>query len=75
MLARALVAANPERILWGSDWPRSDSSQVPNRKLTDIAPLYQIDDGNLINQFAAWVPNAQTRKTILVDNPQRLYGF
>jgi len=74
-LAQALVAANPRRILWGSDWPHPDSAAVAGRKTTDIAPLFQIDDGRVLNQLAVWAPDAGERKTILVDNPARLYGF
>ena len=74
-LAKALVAANSKRILWGTDWPHPDSSQVVGRQPTDIAPLYQIDDGRLFNQLAVWIPDPHLRKTILIDNPQRLYGF
>jgi predicted TIM-barrel fold metal-dependent hydrolase len=74
-LARALVAANAQRILWGTDWPHPDSAQVAGRKATDIAPLLQIDDGRVFNQLAIWAPDAAVRKTILVDNPARLYGF
>jgi predicted TIM-barrel fold metal-dependent hydrolase len=74
-LARALIAANAERIIWGTDWPHPDSSTVPGRKPTDVAPLFQIDDGRLFNQLPVWAPDAAIRKTILVDNPARLYGF
>jgi len=74
-LAQALIAANPERIVWGTDWPHPDSSMQPGRKATDLAPLYQIDDGRLFNQLPLWAPDAAIRKTILVDNPARLYGF
>jgi len=73
--ARALIAANPDRIVWGTDWPHPDSSRVEGRKPTDIAPLYQIDDGRLLNQLPVWAPDADVRKKILVDNPARLYGF
>ncbi|OAF11121.1 amidohydrolase family protein [Bradyrhizobium neotropicale] len=73
--ARALIAANPDRIVWGTDWPHPDSSRVEGRKATDIAPLYQIDDGRLLNQLPIWAPDADVRKKILVDNPARLYGF
>ncbi|MDE2379263.1 amidohydrolase family protein [Bradyrhizobium sp.] len=73
--AQALIAANADRIVWGTDWPHPDSSQVPGRKATDIAPLYQIDDGRLFNQLPVWAPDAAIRKKILVDNPARLYGF
>jgi predicted TIM-barrel fold metal-dependent hydrolase len=73
--AKALIAANPQRIVWGSDWPHPDSAQIPGRKTTDIAPLYQIDDGALLNQLPVWAPEASVRKTILVDTPAKLYGF
>ena len=73
--ARALIAANADRIVWGTDWPHPDSSRVEGRKATDVAPLYQIDDGRLLNQLPVWVPDAAIRKKILVDNPAQLYGF
>jgi predicted TIM-barrel fold metal-dependent hydrolase len=74
-LARALIAANSDRIVWGTDWPHPDSSTRPDRKPTDVAPLYQIDDGRLLNQLPVWAPDAGIRHKILVDNPARLYGF
>lgn len=73
--ARALIAANPDRIVWGTDWPHPDSNPVEGRKPTDIAPFYQIEDGRLLNQLPVWAPDAEVRKKILVDNPARLYGF
>lgn len=72
-LAKALIAANSQRILWGTDWPHP--AQIPGRKSTEITPLLPIDDGRLFNQFAVWAPEAAQRKTILVDNPAKLYGF
>jgi predicted TIM-barrel fold metal-dependent hydrolase len=74
-LARALIAANAERIIWGTDWPHPNSTTPPGKKPTDLTPLYQIDDGRLFNQLPVWAPDAAVRKTILVDNPARLYGF
>jgi predicted TIM-barrel fold metal-dependent hydrolase len=74
-LAKALIAANPERIVWGTDWPHPDSVTPQGKKITDVTPLFQIDDGRLLNQLPVWAPDAATRKTILVDNPARLYGF
>jgi predicted TIM-barrel fold metal-dependent hydrolase len=73
--ARALIAANPDRILWGSDWPHPNSTASPNHRATDIAPLLQVDDGRLLNLLAIWAPDAVVRKKILVDNPGRLYRF
>ena len=74
-LAKALIAANPRRILWGTDWPHPDSAVVPGRRNTDIAPLLQIDDGRVMNQLPAWTADAAVRKRILVENPTELYGF
>lgn len=74
-LAQALIAANPERLVWGSDWPHPDSAAVPGRKPTDLAPAQPIDDGRVLNLLAEWAPDAAVRKLILADNPKRLYGL
>jgi predicted TIM-barrel fold metal-dependent hydrolase len=70
-LAQAIVAANPDRVVWGSNWPH------PGRgtSQTAIAPPYPADDGLMLNLLAKWVPDPAVRKKILVDNPARLYGF
>ena len=61
--ARALVAAVPDRLVWGTDWPHVMlEPPVPNT-------------GLFADLLAEWVPDAATRKRILVDNPARLYGF
>jgi predicted TIM-barrel fold metal-dependent hydrolase len=71
-LAKALIAANAERIVWGTDWPHPNSV---GGKTTEVTPLFQIDDGRLLNQLPIWAPDAATRKAILTDNPARLYQF
>jgi len=61
--AQALVAAAPDRLVWGSDWPHVLLERtMPN-------------DGDLVDQIAVWVPDAEVRRRILVDNAERLYGF
>lgn len=62
-LAQALVAARPDRCVWGSNWPHPE------------CPVAMPNDGGLIDLFCDWVPDAAVRKQILVTNPQRLYGF
>lgn len=59
----ALVAANPQRLLWGSDWPFV--------RMGEQSP----DAGQLLDLFHDWVPDAATRHAILVNNPAALYGF
>jgi len=59
----ALVRANPERLMWGTDWPHPS-----------IAAEAMPDDGHLLDLFHDWTPDAQTRRRILVDTPKRLFG-
>jgi predicted TIM-barrel fold metal-dependent hydrolase len=75
-LAQALVAANPDRVLWGTDWPHVNSDYGRKHGATAIAPPFPIDNGAVLNNLAAkWVPDPTVRRKILVDNPARLYGF
>jgi 2-pyrone-4,6-dicarboxylate lactonase len=59
----ALLAANPERLMWGSDWPHPS-----------IAAEVMPDDGHLLDLFMAWTPNEATQRRILVETPARLFG-
>jgi predicted TIM-barrel fold metal-dependent hydrolase len=59
----ALVAANPDRLMWGTDWPHPS-----------IAAEVMPDDGHLLDLFHAWTPDEETRRRILVETPQRLFG-
>jgi 2-pyrone-4,6-dicarboxylate lactonase len=62
-LALAILRANPERVVWGSDWPHVNYyDQMP-------------DDAVLLAQFGRWLPDEADRRRVLVDNPAKLYGF
>jgi predicted TIM-barrel fold metal-dependent hydrolase len=74
-LAQALIAANPDRVVWGSDWPHPDSAFGRGRPLTEIAPPFPVDDALLLNQLPKWTLNPAIREKILVDNAARLYDF
>jgi 2-pyrone-4,6-dicarboxylate lactonase len=63
--AQAIVAAAPQRVLWGTDWPH---------------PMYQRslpmpNDGELVDLFGAYVPDAALRERILVENAARFYRY
>jgi predicted TIM-barrel fold metal-dependent hydrolase len=58
----ALIAAAPERVVWGSDWPYVRMNPAP-------------DAGQMLDLLHSWVPDPAQRTRILVDNPARLYGF
>lgn len=61
-LAKALVKAAPERLLWASNWPHPSVQDKP-------------DDAALLDILLDWAPDEATRRRILVDNPAELYGF
>jgi predicted TIM-barrel fold metal-dependent hydrolase len=71
-LAGALLDANPDRLLWGSDWPHPGP---PGKTPAEVNTPFQVDDGQLLNLLVKWVPNPILRHNILVENPARLYGF
>jgi 2-pyrone-4,6-dicarboxylate lactonase len=60
--ARALVAASPDRCLWGTDFPH------PN-------PTHEADEADLIDLIPLFAPDPQQQRRLLIDNPARLYGF
>ncbi len=72
-LAKTLIAANPDRILWGTNWPHPNSDS--GRKPDELTPLFRVDDGLVLNLLPVWAPDPEIRKKILVDNPVRLYAF
>lgn len=62
-MAHAAIEAAPDRIMWGTDWPHPNKYEVnPN-------------DGDLFDAVAEWVPDDDTRRRILVDNPAAFYRF
>jgi predicted TIM-barrel fold metal-dependent hydrolase len=61
-MARALIEAAPERVIWGSDYPHLSFAD-------------KVGSVGLWNLLGQWAPDEATRRMILVDNPQRLFGF
>ena len=60
-LARALMQAAPDRLIWGSDYPHLSFGEHSSVEL--------------FNLLARWTDDEKIRKMILTDNPQRLFGF
>lgn len=72
-LARRFVDCNPERLLWGSDWPHPQPGAAP--KVTDVSPPHAVDNALVLHRLREWVGDEAVFHRILVDNPQRLYDF
>jgi 2-pyrone-4,6-dicarboxylate lactonase len=59
----ALVRANPDRLVWGGDWPHPRvEGEMP-------------DAGHLLTLFQQWTPDQAVQHKVLVSNPAKLYGF
>jgi predicted TIM-barrel fold metal-dependent hydrolase len=74
-LAKALIDANPRRMLWGSDWPHPESSGRGEKTPEGLSVPIRVDDAAVLNQLAVWAPTAPLRRMILVENPAALYGW
>lgn len=60
-VVRPVVAAYPDRVLWGSDWPHPNMEhRIP-------------DDGLLVDVIPRIAPTAEQQRKLLIDNPMRLY--
>lgn len=78
-LVRSLIAVAPDRCVWGTDWPHTNLAHIPGYRLTmcnypsGTEPIP--NDGDLADALGEWLPDAEMRRLVLVDNPVRLYGF
>jgi 2-pyrone-4,6-dicarboxylate lactonase len=69
-LARALSAAAPERLVWGTDWPHPDiAGAIPGE------PGPMPNDADLLDALGEWFQDETLIRRILVDNPDVLYGI
>lgn len=62
-LVRAMADANPDRLLWGSDWPHTELHHGTPAAASLAALVH------------AWFPDEAMRQRVCVANPARLYGF
>jgi predicted TIM-barrel fold metal-dependent hydrolase len=76
-LARALLDAAPERMLWASDWPHTGGGPHGGgaRDPSAVEPFREIDDARALARLDEWTRDEAEARRVLVDNPARLYGF
>lgn len=72
-IAQAFIKANPQRVLWGTDWPHVGSVTGYTNK--EVMPYLSIDDAAVLNQVPVWAPDPAVRKMVLVDNAARICDF
>lgn len=73
--ARALIAANPEQVVWGTDWPHLVHHAGASGDASPPAGYRPVDEAALLQLLADCARDERTFARILVDNPQRLYDF
>ena len=73
-IARALIAANADRVVWGTDWPHTGKHAGAKLEAAPMIEYRRLDDGRLLDLLGGWA-DADTRTKILVTNPAALYGF
>lgn len=72
----ALVSANPDRIIFGTDWPHTPAFQDRKAKnIEEVEPYSPIDDASWHDELAQIVADDAMLQRIFVTNPIRLYGF
>jgi predicted TIM-barrel fold metal-dependent hydrolase len=71
-IARAMIEANPDRILWGTDWPHPGAAK---RDPAVIEPFRPEDNGAALTRLKSWTKDSTELRKILADNPARLYQF
>ena len=74
-MARALIAANPARMLWGTDWPHPGAKPGEPRRVGVIEAFNPVNDGRALNRLIEWVNDEAQLRAILVANPALLYDF
>jgi predicted TIM-barrel fold metal-dependent hydrolase len=76
-LARALLDAAPDRLLWASDWPHTGGGPHGGgaRDPSTVEPFRDVDDARSLARLREWAGDDGLARRVLVENPARLYGF
>ena len=61
---RSLVSVRPDRLVWAANWPHPHHT-----------PGHKPEEADYLDALLDWVPDEKTRKSILADNPAKLYDF
>jgi predicted TIM-barrel fold metal-dependent hydrolase len=71
-VARAYIAARPDRLVWGTDWPHP---AMGPRTPDAVQPFDAIDDVRALARLRQWTGSDEVLEQVLVHNPARLYDF
>ena len=75
-VAQTFIAAAPDRVVWGSDWPHTGgTNRLANYEATEVEPFRDEDDGHNLSLLTDWAPEPAALGRLLAGNPERLFGF
>ena len=72
-LAQRYIETNPDRIVWASDWPHTNT--LPGIPASQITPYRTVDDKKVLQLLPQWIPDRHDLLKVFVSNPERLYRF
>lgn len=72
-IAARYLQANPERVLWGSDWPHTNRES--GKTAHEVSAYRSVPTSALLEGVHTWLPSQALRQQVMVGNPAQLYGF
>ncbi|KAI1283476.1 hypothetical protein F5Y07DRAFT_349794 [Xylaria sp. FL0933] len=76
--AKAIIAAGPDQIMFGSDWPHTElgvvrKGKTVEQRLNDIEDFREVNDKGHIEKLREWIPDEGTWQKFWITNPSRLF--
>lgn len=72
-LANLFIQTNANRLVWGSDWPHTNT--IKGTPFDTVTPYREVDDPRIIHLLPTWTSDSSVIQKILVQNPEHLYRF
>ncbi|GLA18095.1 hypothetical protein AnigIFM62618_005250 [Aspergillus niger] len=77
-IAKAVIQAGPDRIIFGTDWPHTQlgvtrKGKTDQQRLEEVEGFREVDDAGHIRMLREWIPDEETWQNLWVNNPARLF--
>ncbi|PYH89945.1 amidohydrolase 2 [Aspergillus ellipticus CBS 707.79] len=77
-IAKAVFAAGPDRIVFGTDWPHTQlgvtrKGKTDQQRIEEVEGFREVPDAEHIRTLREWIPDEETWLDLWVRNPARLF--